>query len=182
MEKKEFVSLDKVKTKGNLVKIVLFKPRLAVVICLAVGVALGIFVPYLLGKILGLFFAMMALAVLFLIPEHKVLDIYDEGMIVYNSKNSEQAFWLDYEDVASWKIEHTDGHDFLEFVLADGSKTGVDTFQVDSAYKVLDKYMHDKEYHVIQAKKNKEKPLVLPEWVRKRFENESSEDEPSSKD
>lgn len=165
MEELRYKKLDEFNIDGKLIAIGAFKPIKSVVIIVIAGIAL-LFINNIIARILGLFFIVMALVVFFFVNDKKTIDVYETGCLIYNSKDSTLAYFINYEDVKEWDVCHEGGHDTIEFTLIDGNKAIVDTFQASKIFNALDKVIHDKNRIAIQAKKNKEFNISAPDALR----------------
>ena len=155
MEELRYKNISDINVDSKLVVNGAFKPFKSVIIIGVVGVAL-LFVKSPLIKILGVFFIAMALFVYFFVNDKKTIDVYEKGCVIYNSKDQNLAYYLDFADVEEWDVSHEGGHDTIEFTLLDRNKAVVDTFQTTKIYNALDKLIPEKNHLAIQAKKNKE--------------------------
>lgn len=151
----KYQKLDEIKPEGKLLASVAFKPVVAPIVIGILGIAL-LFVPYMLVRILGAFFVAMAAFVLIYVKDKKTIDVYEKGCIIYNSKDSTLAYYLDFELVEEWDVLHDSGHDTIEFTLTDKNKAIVDTFQSNKVYSALDKAIPDKSHIAVLERKNKE--------------------------
>lgn len=165
--------LQNVKKEGQIDRIILFKPVLAPFVILIVGIGLIALSFKVENKItliiLGSFFILMALVVIFFVKDKKVCDIYSKGVLLYNPNDSNYAWFLKYDDVKEWEVSHPEGHDFVVFTLKDLNKIGFDTFQANKAYKTLYKYIPEKEAKTIKAEKARKKPLQFNNWLKDRI-------------
>ena len=155
--------IAEVKTKGNFVEAICFKPKMPVITFLIIGILM--LIPnniYL--RILGIFCIAMAVIVLKLVEDHKVIDVFDEGVMIYEN---DLACFIDYDDIKMWTVKHDNGHDTIEFHLNDGTYIIKDSFQANKAYKVLNIYVKEKEEKYIRAMKDRENPLSIPDVYRK---------------
>ena len=150
-----YQKLEDIQINSELVKSIMFKPKKAPIIIIVVGAPL-MFVNIFLVRLLGAFFIIMALVVLRFVEDRKVIDIYKEGCLIYHPRDNSLGYYLKYDDVVEWKVNHESGHDQIIFTLKDGNKTFFDSFEINKAYEALDSVLHDKEERAIQAKKNKE--------------------------
>lgn len=155
MEELKYQKVEEIKVDSKLIKSVNFKPKTAPIVCFIVGAAV-LFINNILARILGVFFVVMALLVLYLVKDKKTIDIYEKGCVIYNNKNQDLAYYLDYENVTEWDVSHDNGHDTIVFKLVDENKALVDTFESNKAYDALQKVIPDKNYLVMQAKRNKQ--------------------------
>lgn len=164
MDKKElkFKPIEKVETKGNFAKAVCFKPEVAPVICLVVGVAL-LFINNTIVRVLGAFFIIMSLLVIFLVKDYKIMDIFSEGILLYGDREAKTGCFIDYEDVETWQVEHEQGHDIIEINLKDGTKIIRDSFQADKAMRAIFSFIKEKEIRYIKAEEARKSTLSIPE-------------------
>lgn len=157
----KYTKATEIKVDSPLVGIVSFKQRIAPIVCFVFGVAI-MFVASIWAKILGAFFILMAMFVFRFVEDKRTIDIYKSGVVIYNTKDNDLAFYLPYEDVKQWKASREGGHDSIIFELNDGQKTGVDTFQLEKAYEYLIKACPNKEEREIQREKNKKMKFANP--------------------
>lgn len=158
----EFKNIEEVKTEGNFVKAICFKPKTAPIICVIIGVIL-IALRNIYTIILGAFFIVMALLVLKFVEDYKVMDIFDKGIMIYGDKECKSACFIPFEEIKMWSIRREDGHDLIEFELENGEKIGRDTFEVDKVYRTLCTLIREKEDKYIAALKDRERPLSFPD-------------------
>jgi len=173
MKELKYQKREKVEPKGDLEKVILFKPVKAPIVCLIAGVGLLI-INNLLVRILGLFFILMSVLVIALVKDYKVMDIFNKGVMVYNDKDAEYCCFIDYEDIKTWDVKHENGQDKIIFEMEDGSIVERQTFQADNSRNTLMKYMKEKEIRYIKAKKSNENPLSIPDTfkvVKEKFLN-----------
>ena len=156
----EYIPVEEIKPEGQFLKAVCFKPKRAIYSCLIIGVAL-MFINNLYARLLGVVFILMSFIVLKLVSDHKVIDIFDKGVMIYGDNENRTACFISYDDIVEWNIRHEDGHDMICFDLKDGSKIIKDSFEVDSAFKTLYGLMKEKESNYIRTQIDKETPLRL---------------------
>lgn len=157
----KYTKATEIKVDSPLVGIVSFKQKVAPIVCLIFGIAM-MFVASIYAKILGTFFVLMALFVFRFVEDKRTIDIYQSGVVIYNTKDNDLAFYLPYDDIKQWKASREGGHDSIIFELNDGQKTGVDTFQLEKAYEYLIKACPMKEEREIQREKNKKMKFANP--------------------
>ena len=169
--------LQNIKTEGQIDRVILFKPVLAPFVCLAAGIGLlALIFAFKIKEVaallvLGMFFIIYALSTIFFVKDRKVCDIYTKGVLFYNPKDSNYAWYLDYKFVKEWTVYHMQGHDIISFTLTDLNKVGFDTFQANKAYKTLYKYIGDKEEKTIRAKESAKKPLQIHNWIKDKIDS-----------
>ena len=156
----EYIPVEEIKPEGQFLKAVCFKPKRAIYSCLIIGAAL-MFINNLYARLLGVVFILMSFIVLKLVSDHKVIDIFDKGVMIYGDNENRTACFISYDDIVEWNIRHEDGHDMICFDLKDGSRIIKDSFEVDSAFKTLYGLMKEKESNYIRTQIDKETPLRL---------------------
>ena len=158
----DFIPVEEVKPEGQFLKAVCFKPKRAIYSCFIIGVAL-MFINNLYARLLGIFFMAMSVVVLKMVNDHKVIDIFDKGVMIYGDDENKTACFIKYDDIVEWNIRHEDGHDTICFDLGNDQKIYKDSFEVDSAYRTLYGLMREKESGYIKAQKLKETSLSIPD-------------------
>lgn len=171
MEELRYQRLETLKPDSKLIASVAFKPIKSPIIIGIAGAA-ALIVNNLWIRILGIFFIGMAVFVFVLVKDKKTIDIYEKGCIIYNPKDSELAYWLDFENVEDWDVTHESGHDTVTFTLLDKNRAVVETFQTNKIYAALEKAIPEKNHIAIMAKRNKEANInpvdALRNLVKKR--------------
>ena len=156
-----FRNIEEIQTEGNFIKAICFKPKTAPIICIIIGVLL-ILLRNTLTIVLGAFFIIMALLVLKFVEDYKVFDIFDQGIMIYGDRENKTACFIPLPDIKMWSIKREDGHDAVEFELENGERICRDTFEADKAYRTLCSLIREKEDKYIEAQKNKDRPLSIP--------------------
>ena len=167
----QYVPVEEITVEAPFRKAIGFKPKRAPLFCMILGVLL--LIPNnLIVRLLGLFFIAMGLLVLLKVKDYKVMDLFDTGVMVYGDRGKRTACFLPFEDLKEWEVSHESGHDTIEFVMNDGRIVVKDSFEADSAYRVLYQLAREKERRYLQAQKDREKPLSIPDAlanIRKSF-------------
>lgn len=165
MEELRYQRLEEIKVDSPLVASVAFKPIKSPIIIGIAGIA-ALFINNMWLRILGAFFIAIAAFVLLYVKDKKTIDIYETGSIIYNAKNSELAYWLDFNNVEEWDVTHESGHDTVVFTLLDKNRAIVETFQTNKIYAALEKAIPEKNHIAIMAKKNKEMNISPVDAIR----------------
>ena len=162
MNEIKYVDIADCKSQGNSLKAVCFKPKKAPLICLILGVLLmipnNIYV-----RLLGVFFIFMSFLVIKLVRDFKVMDIFDKGIMFYGDEEAKTAYFLPFEEMESWIVRHENGHDTIEVKTKNGEMIIKDSFEADKAYKALYSLVREKDEKYIQALKNREHELSIPD-------------------
>ena len=138
----EFRNIEEIKTEGSFIKAICFKPKKAPIVCAIVGVLL-IALRNIYTIILGVFFLAMAFLVVKFVEDYKVMDIFDQGILVYGDKENKTGCFIPFTEIKVWSIKREDGHDLVELELESGEKIGRDTFEADKAYRALLSYKRE---------------------------------------
>lgn len=98
----------------------------------------------------ALFF--LGAACLIFLPNRKLIEFYDDCMIIYNKARKDECCIVYYDDVKSWEYRMSVSDDELVLILADDSIQKVDGYSKTEFEKQLDKYMKDKK--IVSETKN----------------------------
>jgi len=158
----KYDAIENIKIDGKFLKAICFKPKIAPFIISIIGILL-LLINNILARLLGLFFIVMAIFVLYKVKDFKVLDIFDNGVLIYGDKDNKTGLFINYDDLKQWGINHDNGHDTIEFILNNDEKIIKDTFEANRAYRVLYQLLREKEAKYIRAQKNKELNFNIPD-------------------
>ena len=162
MKEIEYLNIDEVKPEGSLVIRIGFKPKKAPITIAIVGV-LMLMPNNLILRLLGLFFIAMACAVLFYVKDYRVMDIYDQGLLVYEDDKGEKACFIGFDEIECWEVVHEGGYDSARFQLYDGTVFFKNTFEVNKVFKTLNIIIKEKEAHYIRSKQQNDSVLSIPQ-------------------
>ena len=162
MNELSYIDVKDCKPEGSFVKAICFKPKKAPIVCLVIGVLLMI-VNNLFVRLLAIVFLAMAVVVLKLVRDFKVMDIFDKGIMFYGDEQAKTALFVSFDDMESWNVNHEGGHDTVEIKFKDGRMIIKDTFEADQAYKALYSLVKEKDERYLKALKDREKPLSIPD-------------------
>ena len=156
MNNYEYVNVENIKVGGTLDRQVKYKPYFAIVICAIAGVAIC-FMSGIWSKILGIFFIVMAGLVQYLIQDRVTMDIYDCGVVLYDSDDVSKATYLPYEEMAMFEGVSENGASSVKFTMANGQVFYKDTFVTGEVLRGLRKFIPKKEARVIREEENRKK-------------------------
>lgn len=100
-DRKYHVRLSEKKETRKSIKSFMFKPTIAIWTMFAFGLAL-LFTPL---WLLGILILILVGAVVFLIPNRKVLDIYEDGILIYDRNEQDIAQDIRFNIIKEWKIQ-----------------------------------------------------------------------------
>jgi len=169
MDELVYSKTSEIKTEGNFICDVKFKPVASMIGTALIGIGLIVLCTYL--KVWafvvfgGILLVMCALMLIF-IKDFKTMSIYDKGMLVYQFKNEEEASWISYDSVREWTLKVAgNGSENLCFILTDGRMANVETFNNQRAFKELFKIMPERETKEIARRADQESRIGLKEWI-----------------
>ena len=150
--KEKYQNEKEVLRDGQMVVTINYKPKTAYMITILVSVALCLSFNWILVAF-GVFVLALSCFVLFYVKDHKVMDIYDYYVLIYNLDN-DMVRRINYEEVTEWTCKHGEtGADAIMLKLVDEEVIYKDTFHTGKAYRAFNKIMPEKES---QARKDAE--------------------------
>lgn len=155
MDNYVYVDASSIQLKGTLDRKIHFRSNISIVVCLAFGIAI-FFVPSIIAKILGVFFVVMALAVLALVKDKPTIDIYDDGVLLHHPEDLSKAMFLPYEKIIEFEGKNENGAEAIQFVMDNGQSIYKDTFNTGNALRGIRKYIQQKETREIKKKEFEE--------------------------
>ncbi len=148
----EYKDVKKVETQGKLVKEIGYKPIGATVVGLVISVGL-IVLRNKFSIILGLFFLILDLIVLFAVKDYKVMDIYENGVLIYDLENTSLVYFLPFDQISKWTVKRENGaNDAVYFQLTSQAEIYKNTFQSAKAFRCLNSLIGEKEEMAIKSK------------------------------
>ena len=117
------------------------KPTTLLLLLMGAGFVLLLGKFYVYG---GALFFFGATCLLFL-PGRKLIEFYDNHMIVYNKARKDECNIIFYDDVKSWEYQVSVSNDELILTLVDGSVQKCDGYSRSEFENCLNKYMKDKK-------------------------------------
>lgn len=117
------------------------KPMRFLVLMMLLGFILLLAKRYTSGVALFFFGA----ACLIFLPNRRMIEFYDNHMIVYNKARKDECNIIYYEDVKSWEYRVKVSCDELIINMEDGTIQKVDGFSKSEYENCLNKYIKDKK-------------------------------------
>ena len=152
-----FVPASQIIVTGNPVRTIMYKNNTAVY--LAIPIAIGrILIRHILTIITGIVLLAAVFFALTKVRDHKVMDMYDDCLVIYDEKNPELARKLLLEDIYEWTIRDSNQNASCAiFTMNYGERVTRNTFQLVKCYNTLRDLMPDKESRVRQLNYRGEK-------------------------
>ncbi|MBR0385515.1 MAG: hypothetical protein IJI05_03105 [Erysipelotrichaceae bacterium] len=164
------VDRQTIEENGTFITTILYKPVKAVIIIAIAAVLLIALIRNIWAVLLGGFALALAAIVHFKMEDYKVVDVYDDALIIYADETGEKAARIPYEDIQEWSaVSENAASSAIMFKLTNGRVFYKNTFRTADAHKVLFKIMPEKESRQIQMQKNRETKLVFRNPFKKWF-------------
>lgn len=136
-----------------------YKPVLPPIIMAICGCAL-FFLRNLYATILALFILGLVFVVQIFVKDTPVMDVYQDTLVFYDSKNPSRAFCVNICDVIEWNVNKTKNYSIF-IKLYDGHSFTKETFIMGKSEALLRRVLPGKETSEIKAAENKKKKLVF---------------------
>ena len=147
-QKKDII--EEPKLEETLLTTVMFKPTIAYIICVIMGVLL-IFTKFWMTAILGLALIGVAIFGLFFIKDRKVFEIFDQSINVFDMEGK-TFFTVTLEEISQWACEKdNNGFECVKIALYNQDTIIRNTYFLGKVRKAFRKIMPEKE---VNATKN----------------------------
>ena len=163
MNNEELLDVNEIRPEGTPLKSITYKPYFPCYVAIAAGVGF-ILIRQWAFIILGIIFIGLAAFVLFRVKDRKVIDIYQQGVLIYGMDDDSKGIYLNYDQISEWGAKSSqNGSECVFFVVEEGQRIYKDTFQAMAAYRELNKLIPEKESEHIRQEKLKAEPF---KWSR----------------
>lgn len=113
---------------------------LPVLLCVAM-----IIFAQLVFKIIGVFLIVLIILVYWRYRNHKVVSVYEEEILIYDSKNSDAVQIVRYNEIASWELQQSrQSEDSILIVTNKDQIAFIYTLYPGKVTRYLNKYAYDK--------------------------------------
>ncbi|MDO4377737.1 MAG: hypothetical protein Q4C64_01125 [Erysipelotrichia bacterium] len=144
-------NISELTLKGNFIKKVGYKPYLSNLISLLATVLL-VATMNKLAIILGTFLLTLNMASFVFIKDYPTMAIYDDGVLIYNVKNTNQGYFLPFENIIRWTAKKDSNKVDCIYFQLENAEIYVPTFQSGKALRTLNKYIEKKEINYLEGK------------------------------
>ena len=117
------------------------KPMVLLLVIMGIGFILMLLKEYIVG--ISLF--LLGASCLIFLPNRRIIEFYDEYMILYNKARKDEFNVVYYDDVKSWDYKTRVSMDELTITLNDDSIQKIDAFSRIEFENDLNKYLKDKK-------------------------------------
>ena len=117
------------------------KPMILLLFIMGIGFIMMLLKEYVVGISLFLFGA----ACLIFLPNRRIMEFYDDYMILYNKARKDECNIVYYDDVKSWEYKTRVSMDELIIILNDDSIQKIDGYSRIEYENHLNKYLKDKK-------------------------------------
>lgn len=129
------------------------KPIALLLVIMGLGFVLLIMKYYIYGTVLFFF----AAACIMFLPSRRLIEFYDDYMIMYNKARKDECNIIYYDDIKSWDYRVAVAGDELILVLNDDSVQKCDAYSKKEFENELNKYIKDKR--IVNETKRRKKQV-----------------------
>ncbi len=152
MNHNQFEHINELDEHGKLLGSVTYKPSRAIIAVMVVGCACTILFRNLFGILFGGFLLILSSLVFFKVKDHKVMDVYDDALILYDNQDETRVLRLTLDEIVEWNVNRDENY-LITLKLKDGEQLGAQTFQVNEVHSLLKKVLPGKSTDEIVRKK-----------------------------
>ncbi len=163
MEKKiEYVDIKELKPEGKFIKGIGFKSKISS-FSYNNRDSFMCYFKYLCNYFRLIFYCLKCFC-LIKVKDHKTIDIYEKGVVVYKSDDDNKAIYIPFNELQEWggKYSEYGSSEAIMFKLQNGETIYKNTFLANNAYIHLNRVASEKESKAIAAEKRKNHPLTHP--------------------
>lgn len=152
MNHNQFENINELNENGKLLGSITYKPNKTILIVMVVGCACIVLFRNLFGLVFGGFIFALACFVFFTVKDHKVMDVYDDALILYDNKDDSRVLQLSLDEIVEWNVNRDENY-LITLKLKDGEQLGAQTFQVNEVNHLLKRVLPGKSTDEIVRKK-----------------------------
>lgn len=149
----DYASGQETNENGNLLGSVAFKPTGTMIIIATVGIA-ALLWHNLFGIMFGGFCLLMDGIIRFKVKDYRVMDVYDDAVIVFDRVDEQKGTRIPLEIISQWEVNRNQNYAITLF-LEDGVSFSSMSYEVSKAQKLLKKVLKGKSTEDIQIAKNR---------------------------
>lgn len=152
MNHSQFEHISELKENGKLLGSITYKPSRAILAVMIVGCACIILFRNTFGLVFGGFLLILSSLVFFKVKDHKVMDVYDDALILFDNHDETRVLRLTLDEIVEWNVNRDENY-LITLKLKEGEQLGAQTFQVNEAHALLKKVLPGKSTDEIVRKK-----------------------------
>ena len=152
MNHSQFEHISELKENGKLLGSITYKPSRAILAVMIVGCACIILFRNIFGLVFGGFLLILSSLVFFKVKDHKVMDVYDDALILFDNHDETRVLRLTLDEIVEWNVNRDENY-LITLKLKEGEQLGAQTFQVNEAHALLKKVLPGKSTDEIVRKK-----------------------------
>ncbi len=152
MNHSQFEHISELKENGKLLGSITYKPSRAILAVMIVGCACIILFRNTFGLVFGGFLLVLSSLVFFKVKDHKVMDVYDDALILFDNHDETRVLRLTLDEIVEWNVNRDENY-LITLKLKEGEQLGAQTFQVNEAHALLKKVLPGKSTDEIVRKK-----------------------------
>lgn len=152
MNHSQFEHINELEENGKLLGSITYKPSRAILAVMIVGCACIILFRNTFGLVFGGFLLILSSFVFFKVKDHKVMDVYDDALILFDNHDETRVLRLTLDEIVEWNVNRDENY-LITLKLKDGEQLGAQTFQVNEVHSLLKKVLPRKSTDEIVRKK-----------------------------
>lgn len=141
---------------GRLITTATSKPIAAIIVSFIAGIALIFFLHNVGGYAAGAVMIAMSLYVNWKAANHKVLEIYDDAVILYSENDSTRAVRIPVAEIKEWEV-NVKGKYIVQFLLNSGQIYTGHSYQSERLQENLQKVMPGRNSFDIRMEERRKK-------------------------
>ena len=148
----EFENIDDMQENGKFLGHISYKPNNAGIGVMIIGCACTFIFRNMFGILFGGFLLILSAIVFFCVKDHKVMDVYDDALVLYDHRDETRVLRLPLEEIQEWNVNRNNSY-LIALTLKDGEQLGAQTFNVNRVYNLLKKVLPAKSTEEIMQKR-----------------------------
>lgn len=148
----EFENIVDMQENGKFLGHISYKPNNAVIGVMIIGCACTFIFRNMFGILFGGFLLILSVIVFFCVKDHKVMDVYDDALVLYDHRDETRVLRLPLEEIQEWNVNRNNSY-LIALTLKGGEQLGAQTFNVNRVYNLLKKVLPGKSTEEIMQKR-----------------------------
>lgn len=148
----EFENIADMQENGKFLGHISYKPNNAVIGVMIIGCVCTFIFRNMFGFLFGGFLLILSAIVFFCVKDHKVMDVYDDALVLYDHRDESRVLRLPLEEIQEWNVNRNNSY-LIALTLKGGEQLGAQTFNVNRVYNLLRKVLPAKSTEEIMQKR-----------------------------
>lgn len=148
----EFENITDMQENGKFLGHISYKPNNAVMGVMIIGCVCTFIFRNMFGILFGGFLLILSAIVFFCVKDHKVMDVYDDALVLYDYRDETRVLRLPLEEIQEWNVNRNNSY-LIALTLQGGEQLGAQTFNVNRVYNLLKKVLPKKNTEEIMRQR-----------------------------